>query len=387
MVAESSADPLNVSVAGPGSGGHLAAVDVVRFLTVAGVILVHATALVISYGSVAAGAVYQLAHVTRSVFLLLSAFVLTYSARRRPRGPVAFWRRRFPLVVVPYATWSLIYVLTDGDLRSPSHVVGKFLQDLLTGGAHFHLYFLLLTMQLYAIFPAVEFVLAHRPRVLRPALLAALVLDLLVCGVLHYGSAPSFARVWLDHANTWLLTYPAFVVAGIAAGLRFSEVTAWILGHYRLVAGAWLASVALALASYLLDMSRLGYPPLKASEVFQPIVVVEALTATAAQYALGLWVTQRLSSRRLRGLERSSDVSFGVYLAHPLLIGGILDVAVASGLWRRLSGLPSGAGEALVAFALVPFVYAVTFVLVTLARRTPLSLALTGRRRSPSSPS
>lgn len=39
------------------------------------------------------------------------------------------------------------------------------------------------------------------------------------------------------------------------------------------------------------------------------------------------------------------------------------------------------AGEALVAFGLVPFVYAATFVAVAAARRTGASLALTGRRR------
>lgn len=375
------ADPLTTSVPEPGPGGHLAAVDVVRFVTVAGVILVHATAFTVSYGSLAAGGVYDVAHVTRSVFLLLSAFVLTYSFQRRPARFNAFWRKRFPLVVVPYVTWSLIYILTDGDLRSPQHVILELLYDLPTGGARFHLYFLLLTMQLYAIFPALMAALERWPRILRPALAVSLVVELAVTSLIHYDAWPAPLGLWFRNAGSCLITYPLFILAGIAAARHLPEITAWTRRHFRLVALSWIASVGLALAAYLAEMTYLRYSPLKASEVFQPALVIETLTATAAQYALGLWLTDRLPGRYLLWLERSSDVSFGVYLAHPLVIGAVLDVAVAAGVWSRLSGLPSGLGEALVAVGLVPFVYGATFAAITVARRTGVSMALTGRRR------
>ncbi len=79
-------------------------------------------------------------------------------------------------------------------------------------------------------------------------------------------------------------------------------------------------------------------------------------------------------------LERSADVSFGVYLAHPLLVGSILDVAAASGLSAAVGYLPGGLVEALAVFAMVPAVYYATFWGVDLLRRTPASLWLTGRR-------
>ncbi|HET6965331.1 MAG TPA: acyltransferase [Acidimicrobiales bacterium] len=375
------ADPITASVPRPAQGGHLGAVDVVRFLTVAGVILVHSTSLTLSYGSVAAGGVLDVAHVTRSVFLLLSAFVLTYSFDRRPLGARAFWRRRYPLVVVPYVTWSLIYVLTGGDLRSPAHVVSTFLWDLLDGQAHFHLYFLLLTMQLYLVFPAVMAALRCWPRVLVPALLASLAFQLLFTSAAHYGFWPSALRIWFSNDDSWLLSYLFYVVAGIAAARHLGTVTIWIRSHYRVVAFSWIASVVVSLAGYLLDLTVIGYRPLRASEVFQPTLVLAALTATAAQYALGLWFVDRLPEAQLRRLQKSSDVSFGVYLAHPLLIGGVLDVAVAAGAWTRLGHVPSGLGEAMVAFGLVPFIYAASFLAVAVARRTPFSLPVSGRKR------
>lgn len=378
-----SADPLSESVPSDrrAADGHLGAVDVVRLVTIVGVILVHCTSLTLSYGSVAAGAVLEVAHVTRSVFLMLSAFVLTYSVRRRPLGPVAFWRRRYPLVVVPYATWSLIYVLTGGDLRSPAHVAALYLTDLYDGRAKFHLYFLLLTMQLYLVFPALVAAFRRHPRVLVPATGVALAAQLAFTTAVHYGSGPGLLGVWIRHQDTWLLSYVVYVLAGMAAAVHLDAVTGWVRAHSRAIYLTWVASVGAALAGYVADLTVLRYSPLKASEVFQPAVTVEAVTATAAQYALGLRLVDRLGDRARRWLERSSDVSFGVYLAHPLLIGAVLDVAMWCGLYGSMAGLPSGAGEALVAVGLVPFVYSVSRLGVAAARRSPASLALTGRRR------
>ncbi|MGH2467248.1 MAG: acyltransferase, partial [Candidatus Limnocylindrales bacterium] len=368
------------------TSGHLHAVDVVRFLTVGGVIAVHSTSLTTPTTSVAAGAVLVVLHVTRSVFLFLSAFVLGYSWLRKPMAPRAFWRRRYPLVIAPYVTWSAIYVLTGGDLRSPWHVIGTFVVDLFDGGAHFHLYFLLLTFQLYLVFPALVAVLQHRRRLHVPLLAASVVFEAGFCAAIHYGWRPPVLSVWLTHPGSWLPGYELYVVGGFLAAVHFDAVTAWVRAHDRLILGALVASVALALGSYVADMDVLGYSVLRASAVFQPVVVIESITVTLAQYALGLRVAARLRARTAARLERTSDVSFGVYLAHPLLVSGILDVAAATGLSALVGRLPGAVLEVIVVVALMPFVYTVTYGGVAIARRTRASLAVAGRRYRPPAP-
>lgn len=362
------------------AGGHLAAVDVVRFLTIAGVILVHSTSFANATTSVAANGVLEVFHITRSVFLMLSAFVLSYSFSRRPLPSRAFWRRRYPLIAIPYVVWSAIYFLTDGGVHASLPVVGTFFQDLLDGGAKFHLYFLLLTFQLYLIFPALMAAFRRWPRALIPTLWASLAFQLLFTAGVHYGWRPPILGVWLAHPGSWLPSYTMYVVGGVAAARHFDGLTAWIRGHYRILAAGFAAAVGLSVASYLLDQSFLGYAPIRAAEVFQPANVLEAVAATAAEFALGLWVADRASARRLAFLERASDVSFGLYLAHPLLLGAVLDVAGWVGLSAAMSGWPSGGVEAAIAFGLVPFLYSVTFVGVDIIRRTRYSLPLTGRR-------
>jgi hypothetical protein len=137
---------------------------------------------------------------------------------------------------------------------------------------------------------------------------------------------------------------------------------------------------AIGLGAYAFNIEVLGYSAIKASAVFQPANVIEVVAATLSQFALGMWLTERASARRLARLERSSDVSFGVYLAHPLLLAALLDMAASSGLSGLLSSVPGTVMEILIALGLVPFLYGVTFVGIALARRSRASLALTGRR-------
>lgn len=360
------------------SGGHLPAIDVVRFLTLGGVILVHSSSLA-NGSSLAADGVLVVFHITRSVFLLVSAFVLTLSYQRRPAASRPFWRRRFPLVVVPYVVWSAIYFVTGSHPDTFGGAIGAFALDLLDGGAHFHLYFLLLTFQLYLIFPLLMAALRRWPRAVGPAVVVSLGFQLAFTAAAHYGWRPPVLSVWFTHPSSWLASYAFYVVAGVAAADHIDGLSSWVRAHYRLVIGASVASVALAITSFLCDMTFLGYSGLRASEVFQPVVVVEAVTATLAQLALGLWLSDRAPVRLRRRLEESSDISFGVFLAHPLLIAGILSIAGQIGLSATIASWPGGATEALIAFGLVPFVYLVTAWAVHAVRSTRWSMALTGR--------
>jgi peptidoglycan/LPS O-acetylase OafA/YrhL len=360
------------------SARHLHDVDVVRFTTVLGVLCVHATSLMLP-STEASGAALAMLHVTREVFLFLSAFVLAYSIRL-PLVARSFWRRRFPLVVAPYVVWSAIYVLADGDLGSPGAVVARFCRDLLSGAARFHLYFLLLTFQLYVVFPWVRAWLARRTNHGR-ILIAALIWQLMFTAAIHYRlDLPAPISTWLANPGTWLPSYVLYVVAGLLAALHFDEVRAVVRRHRRMIGVGTLVVFGLGLLSYEVDVRVAHFSPLHASEVFAPAVVVESMAAIAGQFALGLWVAERAGPRILRLLRTSSDVSFGVYLAHPLLYQGFLTVLADLGLHQGLGALPTGIGLLVVLAVIAPLTYVVTAFGMWLLRRTPLSMALTGRR-------
>jgi peptidoglycan/LPS O-acetylase OafA/YrhL len=142
------------AVARVNSRSHVYAVDLVRVLTFACVIAVHTVATVNSADSVPAGGAAMLLHFTREAFFSLTAFVLVH--RYRDRLHIRpFWRRRFLLVGVPYVIWSVIYsglaLITTP--VPPTAALIQLARNLLTGTAWYHLYFLVVTMQFYLLFP------------------------------------------------------------------------------------------------------------------------------------------------------------------------------------------------------------------------------------------
>jgi peptidoglycan/LPS O-acetylase OafA/YrhL len=361
---------------------HLHAVDVVRLLTVLGVIAVHVIALTLPADDLAAGAMQTQLHVTREVFVLLSAFVLTYSYRNRALERRTFWHRRYPLVVIPYVAWTVIYVIANGSLMSPWHATATVLTDLGDGGASYHLYFLAVTLQLYLVFPWVLRCIrrwSHRAGTL---LAASFGLQLAFTCAIHYQVAlPQPFAGWLAHPDALLPSYQLYVIGGTLAALHFEDLTEWLRRQRQTVTFMVMAAAVAGLASFVLDIGALDTGVVRASEVFQPGVVVESLAFTLGLYALGLWAVDRLSSRGLRRLETTSDISFGVFLAHPLVLQGLLSVAIGSGVLATLQSWPSPIALTVALGIGVPTLYFASAALTVVARRTPVSLMLTGRRR------
>jgi surface polysaccharide O-acyltransferase-like enzyme len=319
-------------------------------------------------------------HVTREVFLFLSAFVLAYTYRSRPLDRMSFWRRRYRLVLAPYVVWTTIYVLADGSLSSPLGVVGRVARDLLTGEARYHLYFLLVTFQLYAVFPWALAWFRRHPVRPRPLLVASATFQIAFTAAIHYRlTMPGPLGAWLTDPGSWLPSYQFYIVAGLVAALHLEELTAWTRRHGRAITYLTVVAFGAGFVSYLVDLRVLGMTPVHASEVFQPVVVVESVAAIAAQYLFGLWVAERISNRGRRRLETASDVSFGVYLAHPLLLQGLIAVAASAGLSPLFDGIPGSLAVGAVLVLLVPALYLCTGGLASLVRRSPASLALIGR--------
>ncbi len=347
--------------------GHLWQVDVVRLLTFSAVIAVHAIAFTELPANAPAGAAMMLLQFGREVFFALSGFVLVYAARSRPVRPVGFWRRRVPLVAIPYAVWTVIYwMLTPGGRPS----LGALGSDLLNGNAEYHLYFLVVTIQLYLVFP---WLLRLVQRTAGRAVLALAIVgavNLAGLAVLQYAPGRGF---WWSHAYELLPTYAMYVLAGCYAAVHFEQLRAWVGNHTRqllMVAGA---AALVAEAAYVLQLN--GMPPRTANAVLQPAMLASSLAAVIVVYLIGArWASGVRRSQR--SVIIASEISFGVYLAHPLILQLLLDHGLGNGhqivpapLATVLAFLGAAGGAA---------------GLCLVVRRTPLARVLIGRAHVPS---
>lgn len=356
-------------------GGHVYPVDMVRVLTFGCVIAVHTVTWMNPQDSIPGGAATMLLHFTREAFFVLTAFVLVHRYRGGRLAATPFWRRRFLLVGVPYVVWSIIYTvlsLTGGPIP-PGEIARRLAVNLVTGAACYHLYFLLVSMQFYLLFPLfLRLLRATRGRHGRLLAVSAAI-QLAINTGLHIEAPTGLTASVLPYAGAFVGSYPFYLVLGGVAALHRDQVEGWIRTHRPVVLGALLVSGAAAECYYLWSVHG-GSSAAFASDVFQPVMLPWCVAVVAGCYALGAAWAERRRPVELGWVRRASDRSFGVFLVHPLVLWLLTLGAAGGSSW--LSDLAPAPVPTLVAYVVA---VAVSLAIVELLRHTRLSLVLTGK--------
>jgi peptidoglycan/LPS O-acetylase OafA/YrhL len=362
------------------SGGRrLLDIEVVRILTFASVILVHTTTVTAPRGDVGLNALVILLHFTREVFFMLTAFVLLRSELRRPTPLRRALPRRFLLVGVPYLVWSAVYVALPDAWGG--HLLERWPQDLaafgldvLTGSAWYHLYFLLVTMQIYLLVPAIAWLVRRTRGHHALVLVVAFVLQAGFAAILQYSVFGDLG--WYGTAaKRFVWSYPFVILAGAIVADHAEAFFGWVRSHLRLIALAFVGGGVLTVGVFLVNLDVLGQTAGNASKPLQPVVLLWSVCVVLAFVAVGGLIADATdpASRLQRAIYRISDRSFGVFLVHPLFIWLLLRVG---GKW-----VPETIPAPWLTFAVFAAAVLASYVVADLARRTPLSLPLTGRRR------
>jgi peptidoglycan/LPS O-acetylase OafA/YrhL len=362
---------------------HIDAVDVVRLLTVAVVVGVHTVSIVPA--TVGTGAVVVLLHTSREVFFMLTAFVLVHSYGRGPVRWRPFWRRRALLVVAPYLAWSLVYFAasaSQGQSLTPTlPTLGAFAQELLLGTAGYHLYFLLVSLQIYLMLPVIRWVLALTRRHHGWLLAVCATFQVLFSlAVQRDWSFSGIGSAWLHGPTAVLPSYTFYVAAGGVAAWHLDDLLRFTRRHSVAVIAGAAATLGVALAVYSLQVVVGHQAPIDASAVFQPVVVLESVGVAWAFLALGLLWSSKGQPRRARVMT-ASDASFGIYLCHPLLLQGLGAAMTATGVMAAITTMPAPLTLVILLGVLAPLTYGVCALLSVLIRPTAMSLVLTGRPR------
>lgn len=355
---------------------HLHQVDLFRILTFACVIGAHVVGNSLDPGNVPGNGVVVVLHFTRQAFFALTGFVLIYQYGRRTLDTRAFWRKRFPLVGIPYLAWSVIYWgysvvagLHPGE--SMKSALWRLVFETATGGAWYQLYFLLVTMQVYLLFPLILKLLRatsghHRWVLAVSAALQVGALWLMVHPPVLTGRP---AGIW-NHLFATVLPYQFYVLLGAVAAWHIESVTAAIRRFGPLLIGAGLLATVLSEFIYLRQIHQLA--PWQASNVFLVHLLVVYTLIIAAQYTLSSWwaAHRREHHAGARIVKWGSDRSFGVFLVHPL---GLQILAPVIPYLQQDLGLLWG--------TVVLYVCVLTMAIAAteVLRRVPGSLWLTGR--------
>jgi peptidoglycan/LPS O-acetylase OafA/YrhL len=354
-------------------------VDAMRPVKQAGVVSTHSILFFApAAASVGSGAALLLLHVSREGFFFISACMLAYAYTdlnlTDRAGLGRYYRRRMVSVVVPYLCWTVIYflyLLPTSHYRNVPSALAHLAWTAEIG--YYQLYFLLVIMQFYLVFPLVLALLRRTRGHHGLVLAAAAAAQLAIAIATHWNLLP---RLMQEYAQQNALSYLLYLIGGSVVAFHLEEVHAWVTRHARLIIALTVAAAAAAEGIYFLAQAGVTTVLGSGSDAFQPSVIPFNVGAITCGYLAGVALVQPWRSRWAKTAVRvGADDAYGIYLSHMLFI-----IALTWLGWGKLSSVVPWP---LLCVLTVVIVVACSIALTGLLARTPLAVPLTGRPQVP----
>jgi peptidoglycan/LPS O-acetylase OafA/YrhL len=348
-------------------------VDAMRPVKQAGVVSTHALLFFAPGAAISVGGALMLLHVTREAFLFISACMLTYGYSDLHRiGYRYFYRRRFIAVGVPYLCWTVIYFFVSLPGSDLGILGGLQHFGFLLGTGYYQLYYLVVIMQFYVLFPAMFWLVRRFARHPWAVVGVALGVQVAMTTLMHWNVAPAYMRGY--YATREITSYFFYLVAGMVVALHLGAVHDWLVRNGWRIFAATVVAAVIAEGWYIAAARHAVSWMGSASDPLQPIVIPFNVGAIACVYLFGVWLVAPGRSRRIRSMAMSgSDNSYTVYLAQMLFVYALADLG-----WHSLDrALP----WPLVTAVGVAIVFLACVLMSSVLARTPLAVALTGRKR------
>lgn len=338
--------------------------DFIRATAALSVIAIHTTGIYV-YTSRAGYLWNQGMRYAVPLFMILSGLLLFYSDQAKSTaktGYLDFVKRRLQKIVIPYVLWTLIYVAFNNrhGFASIAADVPAFLlklaKDLLWGSGALHLYFVILIIQMYLLYP----VLKHLVRRWPGLTLGVSFLVTLACqSDIYFSSTKNFSflpRIGVPFYMTFM-AWIFFFVLGMTAVGRIEGWTGKSVRSAVIITGAWVASFVILMADSIFTRSN---------EISsKPSVILYCITSFLFFYIAAVKF-KNTTSRAGRFLDWFSAQSFMIYLGHIL----VLDTLVLLSGKFRIEQLWTGKTGMVLFFLAVT---AGTSIMVYIVSLTPLA--------------
>lgn len=316
-----------------------------RVLFIGGVLLNHTTTAFKNNVGNGSGsqlfieATHLMLHFTRMGFMFMTGLVLVLNYYNRDNHWLHFWKKRYISVGIPYIGWNAILMwfatVTAGVAISwPDYY--KNLIDAIIHGNKYYMYYILVTFQLYLIFPLIVYMFKKLPKHHTAILAASAIIQLLLVIGIKY---------WLpgvDRDSWWylfraygmnVLVYQFYFIAGAFVAIHYDQVDKFIEKNHRVI--GW-STLVMAIGTVFLFFGNQNILKLSMSateSIHQPFIFIY----DTFMIAFVFWIGRQYAHARNNGLPKIIDrmvsnmakVSFGIYLVQTIpitLLYGILSM-------------------------------------------------------------
>ncbi|WP_125708396.1 acyltransferase [Lacticaseibacillus porcinae] len=283
----------------------------------------------------------MIGHFSRMGFMFMTGLVLMMIYYEKHDWPT-FWKKRYNGVLWPYLIWnSLLLAVMIG--VNQGNYSWLQLPKILLHGDHFYMYYLLITMQLYLLFPVIVKLFHRFERHQLRLVIISFIIQLSLVTLIKYG-------LWGVNTNNWpywfkaysinVFVYQFYVVLGGYVALHRKKVVNWLNQIWGLLV-PFTISLGLGTVIYYRGFNQqlLALRNSHALSPHQPYMLVYDTAMILMTYGLG----QRFASWRLthrkhwiaKFIHNIATVSFGMYLNQTLALMGVKWVLSQTG-WSSL---------------------------------------------------
>jgi membrane-bound acyltransferase YfiQ involved in biofilm formation len=236
---------------------------------------------------------------------------------------------------MPYIVWSVLYVAVNNFWTiSLRHFVKLSLVDILNGEASFQLYFILITIQFYIIFPLfLAFInrVKHHPWiVLGISFLIQVVWLYWDYQTIQMGKIKlvGFWHLYEHYREHIIFSYEFYFILGAMVAIYFPQIRTFLLRHSKLVISVMLISLVVFITHYFIQVRIYHEPIGHANAVTQPLLAFYGVAMIFFLFMLASrWARNATKDKPPRGFKywhALSDASFGVYLIQVFIMDFML---------------------------------------------------------------
>lgn len=293
--------------------------DLLRVFAISGVVLLHSINTLVITPWLYETASWKIAIVLNEfsragvpLFLMISGYLMLSDERSADFS--SFYKKRLPRLLIPLFAWNVIYFIGD-IIRGTDTSVGGFLAALVNNGTSYHMWFVYTLTGIYLITPFLKKLLSALTQK-QLILLILIVLFPTAIRPLINITAPIYVHLF----DPLLEGYLGFFLVGYLLGTVTLGKTARICIMLGGIAGAALGIVGNTLAC---DGVTMNFPFNGGYTVNHYLLAASLFcTAKTLDEKVNIPVIVRKITAKL------SNISFGVYWIHPLVITLTLETVI-----------------------------------------------------------
>lgn len=294
---------------------RLREIDFIRAYAALAVIAIHITGIFL-YQSRLAYVWNQGMRFAVPIFIILSGLVMFQSEKsNKPFSVLSFWKKRLQKILVPYILWSLIFMLygqrheLGNVLLNKTLFIKDYINNILSGMACYHLYFILVILQIYLIYPILRYLYLKYPKL---TFLTSFALTLCFQTLIYLSTViklrlPQTKLPFFMLFPVWIF----FFVLGMSISKNIDKFKAVVQKKQILFIILWIISFGLLLVDSKITKTQ--------EDSVRPSIIIYAIMSFVFFYILSIKYknTQSIVGKIL---DFISEQSFLVYFSHVLVL-------------------------------------------------------------------